>query len=259
MTSPAEPQRVFLYVRVSTDRQSQEGHSLADQEVRLRGYAQSIGLPVTCVFIEAGVSGAKQLRHRPKGAELLATVRQGDHVIANKLDRMFRSASDALNVAEDFRTRGIHLHLLDIGGEVTGTGVAHLVFAILAAVGQMERERIGERVRSVKRHLRDAGYFTGGRLARGYRVTDDRKIQPDVHWADCLNVMRDLRKQRLPYRQIAQRLNHKFGLAINHATVFRILNGKREVDAISQMPINIVSVTTECQPSRRNSIGSPEV
>src|SRR5688572_19870103 len=91
--------RVFGYVRVSTDGQAQHGHSLADQESRIRGYAQSVGLKVDAILIEAGVSASKKLSVRPKGAELLASVRAGDHVISTKLDRMFRSASDALNVA----------------------------------------------------------------------------------------------------------------------------------------------------------------
>ena len=83
--------RCFGYARVSTERQSNEGHSLADQEQRIRGYAQSAGLTLDGMFVEAGVSGGKRLSHRPKGAELLATLRPGDHVIATKLDRCFRS------------------------------------------------------------------------------------------------------------------------------------------------------------------------
>src|SRR4051812_23919487 len=110
----AEPtrRRVFGYVRVSTDGQAQNGHSLADQESRIRGYAQSLGLDVDAMFIEAGVSASKKLSIRPKGTELLASLRSGDHVISTKLDRMFRSASDALNVAADFREKRVHLHMM---------------------------------------------------------------------------------------------------------------------------------------------------
>ena len=241
--------RVFLYVRVSTERQSDEGHSLADQESRLRGYAQSLGLPVTDTFIEAGVSGAKRLHTRPKGAELLATLRRGDHVIAAKLDRLFRSASDALNVAEDFRESGIHLHLLDIGGEVTGNGAAKLVFSVLAAVAEMERERIGERVRSVKQHLRDGGYFTGGKLARGYHVTSDGKIQADAQWSDCLGFMTRLHEEHVPYRQIAERVKEQFQADIDHSTVYRILNGKRGLDAVPVAPLPFEPKATK-QPQR---------
>jgi hypothetical protein len=36
--------KFYGYVRVSTDRQAREGVSLAEQESRIRGYAQSLGL-----------------------------------------------------------------------------------------------------------------------------------------------------------------------------------------------------------------------
>ena len=58
--------RCFGYARVSTERQSNEGHSLADQEQRIRGYAQSAGLTLDGVFVEAGVSGGKRLSHVPR-------------------------------------------------------------------------------------------------------------------------------------------------------------------------------------------------
>jgi DNA invertase Pin-like site-specific DNA recombinase len=48
------------------------------------------------IFVERGFSGCKPLADRPKGAALLAALRNGDIVITPKLDRMFRSATDAL-------------------------------------------------------------------------------------------------------------------------------------------------------------------
>jgi putative DNA-invertase from lambdoid prophage Rac len=228
-TSPDLP-RVYGYARVSTDNQAENGHSLADQEQRIRGYAQSIGLAVDAVFVEGGVSGGKQFSRRPKGAELLKTARPGDHVIATKLDRIFRSAVDALNVAADFRDKGIHLHLLDIGGEVTGSGAAKLVFQVLAAVAEMERERIGERVRSVKQHLRESGYFTGGHTACGFVVTDEGKLVPQDGWQDCLDAMKQWRAEGMSYRAIADAAIEEFAVRVDYSTVYRILNGKRELD-----------------------------
>ena len=224
--------RVFGYCRVSTDGQAQEGHSLGDQESRIRGYAQSHGLSVDEMFVEAGVSAGKRLTLRPKGAQLLAALRSGDHVIATKLDRMFRSAQDALNVAADLRDKGVHLHLLDIGGEVTGNGAAKLVFTILSAVAEMERERIGERVRSVKQHLREGGYFTGGKLARGYHVTTNGKLVEDDRWQDCLKAMKQMRRESMTYRAIAAQVAADFALNLDYSTIYRILSGKRQLDSV---------------------------
>jgi hypothetical protein len=54
-------------------------------------------------FIERGVSGSVPLGERPEGGKLLAALQAGDIVIAAKLDRMFRSALDALTVIKDFQ------------------------------------------------------------------------------------------------------------------------------------------------------------
>jgi DNA invertase Pin-like site-specific DNA recombinase len=185
------------------------------------------------MFIEAGVSGGKRLSNRPKGAELLATLRPGDHVISTKLDRCFRSACDALNVADDLRKKGVRLHLLDIGGEVTGDGVAKLVFAILAAVAEMEKSRIGERVRSVKQHLRESGYFTGGHVARGFNVTTEGKLVADDGWHECLDAMKKMRADGVTYRAIAASVADEFSLTLDYSTVYRVLNGKRELDSVA--------------------------
>jgi DNA invertase Pin-like site-specific DNA recombinase len=56
------------------------------------------------------------IAERPAGGRLFAKLKKGDIVIAPKLDRLFRSALDALQVVEDLKKRGVSLHLLDLGG-----------------------------------------------------------------------------------------------------------------------------------------------
>jgi hypothetical protein len=50
-----------------------------------------------------------------------------------KLDRLFRSALDALKVVESLKTRGVKLHLLDLGGDIAGNGLSKLFLTIAAA------------------------------------------------------------------------------------------------------------------------------
>ena len=144
---------VFGYARVSTERQADEGVSLEEQIRRIEGRALEQGWQIAEVFIERGISGSVPLGDRPEGARLLATLQPGDIVIAAKLDRMFRSAWNALNVIRDFQQRRVSLWLLDLGGDVSGDGIAKLVLTILAAIAEFERERIGERIRDAKRIL----------------------------------------------------------------------------------------------------------
>ena len=163
---------VYGYARVSTVEQAEGGHSLETQRSTLGGFAQSEGMTIDRCFIDRGVSGSKPLGERKAGAELLAALAPGDVVFCAKLDRMFRSASDALTTLETFKARGVRLFLKDMGGDVTGNGVASLVFSILAAVAQFERERIAERITENRARLRDAGRYVGGRIPFGYRVED---------------------------------------------------------------------------------------
>jgi DNA invertase Pin-like site-specific DNA recombinase len=85
---------------------------------------------------------------------------------------MFRSALDALDVLCKLKQRGVSLHMIDIGGDVTSNGgntVSKLVFTMLAAVAEAERDRTRERIAEVKRDQRARGRFLGGLPPYGYR------------------------------------------------------------------------------------------
>lgn len=49
--------RCYLYIRVSTDKQEEEGYSLPEQEERLRAEAEKKGFQVVDLFADRGVSG----------------------------------------------------------------------------------------------------------------------------------------------------------------------------------------------------------
>src|SRR3954451_18924704 len=118
---------VYGYARVSTARQAEEGESLEVQQRTMTGYAMMHGLAIEKGFIERGVSGPRPLDDRPAGAALLAALKPGDVVITAKFDRMFRSALDALDVLGRLKDRDISLHMVDLGGDVTGNGISNLV------------------------------------------------------------------------------------------------------------------------------------
>src|SRR5262245_37986176 len=132
--------KVFGYCRVSTAEQADGGVSLAQQETQIAGYAMMKGWQLAECFVERGISGSVSFADRPEGQRLLAAIQKGDVIIAAKLDRAFRSAADALTVLEELKDQGIGLHLIDLGGDVTGNGVSRMIFTILAAVAEGERE-----------------------------------------------------------------------------------------------------------------------
>jgi DNA invertase Pin-like site-specific DNA recombinase len=116
----------------------------------------------------------------------------GDMVIFPKLDRAFRNTRNALNVLHDLKGRGISVHFIDLGGDVTGNGVGAIVFTILSAFATFERERIATRIREVKQLKKAQGKFTGGRRAFGYDVIDGLKVPRE----DEQVVIREMVKMR---------------------------------------------------------------
>ncbi|MFB2602832.1 recombinase family protein [Rhizobium phaseoli] len=195
--------RVYGYIRVSTSEQATSGDSLETQKSKVIGYAMMQGWEVADVFVEAGVSGSVPLADRPQGKRLLGIVEKGDMVITPKLDRMFRSASDALGTLEELKAEGVGLVMIDLGGDVTGNGISKLVFTILSAVAENERERIRERIREVKRHLASQGVYGGGKAPFGYDVVDGRLV-PNAKQQKILKAMTDARAQNISIRKIAE-------------------------------------------------------
>jgi DNA invertase Pin-like site-specific DNA recombinase len=219
---PATSGKVYGYCRVSTVAQADEGESLDVQQRVIAGYAQMHGMPMEKVFVERGVSGSKPLAERPEGGKLLAVLRLGDVVITPKLDRMFRSALDALGVLGKLKADGVSLHMIDLGGDTTGNGVSKLVFTILSAVAEAERDRTRERITEVKRDQRRRGRFLGGAAPFGYQVGDGGKLVPIPEQQAAIARMRALREQGLALRVIAEQLKAE-GVAISHQTVKAVL------------------------------------
>jgi len=211
----------YGYCRVSTTVQAIEGESLDVQRRRIEGYAHQHGWVVSQVFVERGVSGGRPLEDRPQGGKLLAALRSGDVVICPKLDRMFRSATNALNVLEDLKRREVKLHLLDMGGDVTGNGISQLMFTMLSAFAQFERERLQERIREVKRDQKSRGRYLGGRKPFGYEV-DDGALVPVQEELDAIELMRAMRAAGRSYYYIATIMSGD-GFPLSHMGVKKIL------------------------------------
>jgi DNA invertase Pin-like site-specific DNA recombinase len=218
---------VYGYARVSTARQAGDGESLEVQQRTMAGYALMHGLTIGKVFVERGVSGCRPLDDRPAGAALLAALEPGDVVITARLDRMFRSALDALDVLGRLKERGISLHMVDLGGDVTGNGISKLVFTILSAVAEAERDRIREQITDVKIDQKARGRYQGGTPPFGWRLGDDGALVEMPGQQAAIRRMVELRADGWSLRAIAEILRAE-GIQISHVGVAGALRSRRE-------------------------------
>src|SRR5713226_6656036 len=178
----SQAKTVALYARVSTIDQSCE-LQLHD----LRRYAtQRFG---RCYeFVDEGVSGTQ--RRRPQLDALMnsARKRRFDVVLVWKFDRFARSVN-LVDSLDEFKALGIDFVSYTEGVDTT-TPTGQLLFHIVGAVAQFERDLIAERVRAGIAHARALGKRIGRPRAE-------------------INVERvsGLRGQGRSLRQIAQALN----------------------------------------------------
>jgi DNA invertase Pin-like site-specific DNA recombinase len=158
------------------------------------------------IFTDAGVSGATKLAVRPAGADLLASMKPGDTVIASKLDRMFRSASDAIDMFEVFKAAGVDLVLFDISNEPVSSGVGKLIMTILAAVADMERIRIKERTAEGRKAAKAKGRAVGT-VPFGFRkIGQTSELEPNEKEVEAAKFMRGFYQQGISLPEISKKL-----------------------------------------------------
>jgi len=103
-------------------------------------------------------SGAR--RSRPQLDRVLAELRPGDTLVVWKLDRLGRSLRDLLDVAETLKERGIALRSLTEHID-TATAAGKMLYAVLGAVAQFERDVLRERTVAGMRAAKDRGEHIG--------------------------------------------------------------------------------------------------
>ena len=216
---------VFGYCRVSTQTAGQRGRKprrAAPADRGLRAHARPAARRRACRGRRQRLDpGRKSGR---SAARCSPSSRSGDVVIAPKLDRLFRSALDALKVVEDLKSRGVKLHLLDLGGDIAGNGLSKLFLTIAAAFAEAERDRIRERIGQVKADQKARGRYLGGKVPFGFRRGDDGELVPHEAEQEAIREMVALRAQGRALRAIAEAMRAK-GHRISHEGVAGVIRG----------------------------------
>jgi DNA invertase Pin-like site-specific DNA recombinase len=158
--------RIGIYARVSTKDQSCE-MQLRD----LRAYCAARSFDAVAEYVDVGQSGAKD--SRPELNRLMddARKRKLDAVLVWRFDRFARSTKHLLTALEEFRSAGIQFISYQENMD-TGSPLGQALFTIVAAVAQLERDLIRERVSAGIRNARAAGK----QLGRPVRIVDREQI-----------------------------------------------------------------------------------
>lgn len=198
---------LLSYARVSLPEQARDGAtSISDQQKKNRAIVSLRNLTGNDIaeFVDAGVSGSIPLHLRPAGCDMVEAARKGDVIVAAKMDRLFRSARDALNAIDILKEKGVEIILVDMGTEpITDSITGKLFFSMLAAFAEFERGRINERMADGRRGKRARGGFMGGKSAPyGFKVVGEGRnamVVPDE--AEQAKLERIVKLRLRPYRE----------------------------------------------------------
>jgi len=156
----------YGYARVST----------GDQDVsRQLDELAAAGCERTWSEAASGKRGA----HRPEWSALLSHLRGGDMLVVVELSRLGRNAGDLARLAEEMDDRQISLRILNLGLD-TSTPAGRLIYQVIAAVGEMERELLVERTLSGLKAARARGRVGGRRQSiTPAQITRARKLHAE--------------------------------------------------------------------------------
>lgn len=207
--------RLVAYLRVSTDKQVEQGNGLDVQKGALSKWARAENHRIIAWLSDEGVCGADELEAREALPEALGMIssKQAEGIAFWKLDRLARD----LIVQET-----ILLEIGRIGGQSFSTVSSEsallgddpndpsrtMIRQILGAVSQYERAMIVLRMKMGRATKHSKGGYAYGAPPFGHHAVD-RELQPLAREQETLTRIRDLRDGGMSHRQIAEALNEE--------------------------------------------------
>jgi len=140
------------------------------------------------------------VQKRPQLEACLDFIREGDTLVVTKLDRLARSTQHLLEIADQVKSKGAALYVLDLGAD-TGTATGKLMFTVVGAIATFERELMLERQREGIAKAKAEGKYKGRKPTARARAAEVNTLK-----ADGVRPMEIARK-----------------LGIGRASVYRIL------------------------------------
>ncbi len=179
--------RVVCYARVSTADQST---GLESQIRVLKQYCESNRVENVEFFADEGISGTKA--SRPALDRLMAAVESDEvsSVVVYSFSRFARSTTHLLNALQVFKRKGVHFVSLTEKID-TNSAVGVGIFSILAAISQLERDLVADRVKIGLANAKAKGRLIGRKKNERFRF--DKKVAKEKNKISKRNFLNKLK------------------------------------------------------------------
>lgn len=164
--------KVSGYIRVSTDRQAEEGLGLVVQEQAIRAFCDEHGYELVSLHRDEGISGGEGITGRPGLAAALVEVEDGgaDALAVYRLDRLARSLLLQETILERVKARGGRIVSVTEADVDADDPTRILVRQVLGAIAQYEKALISQRLQGGRAAKAARGGFAYGAPPYGFRA-----------------------------------------------------------------------------------------
>lgn len=203
--------RAFVYIRVSTREQAEEGYSIGEQEERLRKYCDAMEWQLVKVYIDPGFTGSNM--DRPALQQMIKEIKKGnaDIILVDKLDRLSRSQFDTLYLIRKIFTPNDCAFVSRAESFDTASSFGRAMVGILSVFAELERERIKERMADGKEgRAKEGKYKGGGNIPIGFDYDQGTgKLLENEYESMQVREVFELFNKRTPIYSIMQIMNEK--------------------------------------------------
>lgn len=205
--------KLVAYLRVSTERQAEQGLGLDVQRQALRAWAKQNGHRIALWTADEGVSGSNGVERRVALLDALSALSEGvaAGLVVYRLDRLARDLIVQEQLLAEVRRAG---------GQVFSCSAAEdgyladdpddpsrrLIRQVLGAVSEYERAMITLRLRSGRRRKAEKGGYAYGAPPLGHRA-DDGQLVPDEQEQRTVARIAELHASGASTREIAALLS----------------------------------------------------
>lgn len=202
--------KVAIYIRVSTKRQVEEGHSLSSQQEKLIKLCETNGYVVYKIYADEGKSGKNT--KRPAYQKMMEDMRQGkfDKIIVTKLDRISRSLIDLEELIQELQKHGCSFETASEKIDLDSS-IGVMFVRLLGIFAQFERERIAERINDTFDTMIQEGRAISGEQPIGYKV-ENGKVVKDEEQEELVNDFFNMFEKTASIRRAVIYTNEKYGL-----------------------------------------------
>ena len=192
------------YIRVSTEGQATEGVSLDAQSAKIRAYCELNDLELVEIVGDAGKSAKNTNRDGLQQCLTMLSNNEATALVVYKLDRLSRKIIDTLNLISEIESHGASLHSISEKLD-TSSALGKFFVNMTAALAQLERDQISERVTMAMAHKKDEGQHCGA-APFGFEMVNKELVRVESQH-NAITIIRDMRHKGAALRAIAEHLN----------------------------------------------------